>query len=76
MTAIMLKTVVFYEADKQIVTDSESICNGVLYSDYFTSNNRLCLTKCSQYKTRLCISSHLNFVKKPNFIIKSQYSIF
>ncbi len=59
-----------YKPDFCIVLESESVTHGVPYADYFTVRNRFCLTKCGPNSTRLCITSFLNYLQKPNFIAK------
>ncbi len=49
---------------------SDSQTNGVMYADYFTAQNKFCFSRVSENKTRLLITSQLNFVKKPNFLAK------
>ena len=54
------------------VLDTESFSDGVLYTDCFSIKAQLCLTKYTATSTRLIVHSSVNFIKKPNFIIKGK----
>ena len=54
------------------VVESESLSSGVMYADCFLVNTRLCLTKCTASSTRLLVHSAINYINKPNFIIKGE----
>lgn len=59
-----------YVPFKIYVIETESISSGPMYADCFKVITRLCLTKTTSSSTRLVIHSTINYVNKPNFIIK------
>jgi hypothetical protein len=67
---IFLKKIIEYKPNVCIVLESESATHGVPYSDCFTVRNRFCITRVTSNSTRLCVTSFLNYVQKPNFIAK------
>ena len=68
----MKQRVLYYKSNHCIVLESESVTHGVIYCDYFTVKNRFCITKCTNKRRRLQITSFINYTQKPNFIAKSK----
>ncbi len=60
-----------YDLNSHVIAEAESSNHGIPYGDAFTVLSRFSLHKLDDNRTKLLVRSHINWLYKPNFIMKT-----
>ena len=63
-----------YDPNNEIIIEGATSQKGVPYADAFCVHSRFKITKIDSYSCNMAVLGAVNFLNKPNFIAKSNFS--